>query len=191
LRFVLDIAIACLVAVLAGVWSAWLAVDHAPLFNALRVGSWTAWPRAGGPDADPYDLAAAARTATLPLGSGEGLAFTAVTDDGGAPLDGACTYEVAGDAPSARLWTLSAYDAAGRPMANAAERFGISSRAILRRPDGTFAILAAPRVAPGNWLPVSDRTRFVLVLRLYDTPLTSAARPSGIVMPAIRKVACP
>ena len=91
----------------------------------------------------------------------------------------------------ARLWTLSAYDGAGRLMANPAERFAYDSRAILRRPDGTFVIAVAPRVPPGNWLPVAEATRFTLVLRLYGTPLTSTARPVGIAMPAIRRTACP
>jgi hypothetical protein len=192
LRFALDIAVACLVAVLTGVSSAWLAVNQAPLFDPLTIGRWTAWPAAGSPDADPYDLAAATHSPALPLGSGEGLAFTAVSDDRGGALDGACTYEVTGDTPAARLWTLTAYGRSngGTLMPNPAQRFGISSREILRRTDGTFTIVVAPRVQPGNWLPVSARTAFTLVLRLYDTPLTSAARPSGLIMPAVRRVAC-
>ena len=71
------------------------------------------------------------------------------------------------------------------------ERFAYDSRTILRRPDGSFLITVAPRAQPGNWLPVASGKRFSLVLRLYDTPLTSAARPAAISMPTIRKSACP
>jgi hypothetical protein len=190
-RFTFDIAIAFLVAVATSVASSWWAVERAPLFNALRVGTWVAWPHAGGADADPYDLAAASRSADLPLGSAEGLTFTASSDDQGGSLSGSCTYEVAGTTPPARLWTLTAYDAAGKLMPNPADRFAYDSRAILRRADGSFVITVAPRVQPGNWLPVAAATRFTLVLRLYDTPLTSTARPAAITMPAIRKTACP
>jgi hypothetical protein len=72
-----------------------------------------------------------------------------------------------------------------------AQRSSFHSREILRRPDGSFVITVAARVQPGNWLPVAERTRFELVLRLYDTPLTSTARPAPVIMPGIRKVACP
>ena len=190
MRFAFDIAIAFLVAVATSVASAWWAVEHAPLFNALRVGAWVAWPHAGSPDADPYDLAAASRSADLPLGSAEGLVFTASSDDQGAQLDGSCTYEVAGTTPPARLWTLTAYDGAGRIMPNPANRFAYDSRSILRRSDGSFVIAVAPRVQPGNWLPAAAATRFILVLRLYDTPLTSTARPAAITMPAVRRTGC-
>jgi hypothetical protein len=190
-RFVFDIAIAFLVAVATGVSSAWVAVDRAPLFDPLRVGPWVAWPRVGSLDADPYDLAAAARAPELPLGSGEGLAFAATTDDAGARLNGTCAYELAGNTPAAELWTLTAYAADGELMANPAGRSAFHSREIVRNADGSFVIRIAPRVQPGNWLPVGAGTYFDLVLRLYDTPLTSTARPTTITMPAIRKTACP
>jgi hypothetical protein len=190
-RLIIDIAIAFLVAVATGISSAWWAIDRAPLFNELRVGSWIAWPRAGGTESDPYDLAAASRIGSFALGSAEGLVFTATEDDEGVALDGACRYAVSGETPAARVWTLTAYDADGRLMANPAARTSYHSRELLRRPDGTFEIAVAPQVEPGNWLPVTSSTHFQLVLRLYDTPLTSPARPSTVTMPAIRKVGCP
>jgi hypothetical protein len=190
-RFVFDIAIAFLVAVVAGVWSAWLAVDQAPVFNPLRAAAWVAWPRLGSDDEDPYDLAASSRRPDLPLGSGEGLAFTAVADDMGAQLDGNCRYELAGETPAAELWTLAAYDSGGALMANPVDRYAVHSREILRRSDGSFVIAIGPDAAPGNWLPVARGSSFHLILRLYDTPLTSTARPTTITMPALRKVGCP
>ena len=54
-----------------------------------RSGAWTAWPHAGSPDADPYSIAMLARTGEVPLGAGEGIAFTAEIDSDGAPLSGA------------------------------------------------------------------------------------------------------
>jgi hypothetical protein len=190
-RFIVDIAIMLLVAAVLGIASAWLAVDRGPLFGALRLGAWTAWPRVGPADADPYSDAVLAHSGELPLGSGEGLAFTAEADDLGEPLVGSCSYEISGQTPPARLWTLTAYDQEGRLFANPARRSSFHSREILRRGDGTFVIAVSPEVQPGNWLPVVPRASFRLVVRLYDTPLTSRGQTPEATMPAIRRTACP
>jgi hypothetical protein len=126
----------------------------------------------------------------VPLGAGEGLTFTAETDSDGDALSGLCVYEVAGQTPPARLWTLTAYDGGGRLMNNPARRTGFHSREILRRDDGSFAIAVAAEVQPGNWLPVAPAERFELVLRLYDMPLTSGARAQELTMPVVRRTGC-
>jgi hypothetical protein len=189
-RLLIDIAIALVLAVTVGVSTAWYAIDRGFIFGAVTAGAWTAWPAAGGADADPYSLATLARTGEVPLGAGEGIAFTAEDDSAGTPLSGTCTYEVVGQTPAARLWTLTAYDSDGRLMVNAARRSGFHSREILRRPDGSFVITVSPEVAPGNWLPVGRVDHFRLVLRLYDTPLTTGSRIADLTMPDIRKERC-
>lgn len=190
MRFLIDLAVAILVATVIGVASAWFAVERGPLFGAVKVGAWTAWPAAGSPDADPYSLAVLARTGEVPLGAGEGLAFTAETDSTGEALTGTCQYEVAGQTPAARLWTLTAYDGEGRLMVNAARRSGFHSGELLRNSNGSFVIGVSPDVQPGNWLPIGRVEHFRLVLRLYDTPLTTGGRLSDLVMPEIRRVRC-
>ena len=59
---------------------------------AFRSGRWSlATGRladAGSPDADPYSVAMLARTGEVPLGAGEGLAFTADGRHDGEPLVG-------------------------------------------------------------------------------------------------------
>jgi hypothetical protein len=190
LRFLIDLAVAVVIATVIGFTSAWFAVEHGPLFGAVKIREWTAWPAAGSPDADPYSLAVLARTGEVPLGTGEGLAFSAETDSDGRPLSGECQYEVIGQTPAARLWTLTAYDKEGRLMVNAARRSGFHSGEVLRHPDGSFTIEVSPDVQPGNWLPVGRVEAFRLVLRLYDTPLTSGGRFTDLVMPDIRRVRC-
>lgn len=191
MRFIIDLAIAIIVAVAVGVSSAWYTIERGRIFGAVTAGGWTAWPTEGSVDADPYSLAMLARTGEVPLGSGEGLSFTAETDADGAPLSGLCTYEVEGETPAARMWTLTAYDGVGRLMVNVARRPGFHSREIIRHPDGTFTITVASAVAPGNWLPIAPVDRFSLILRLYDTPLTTGSQIANLVMPAIRKASCP
>lgn len=190
MRFLIDLAIALLIAVAVGVSSAWLAIDRGRIFGAVHVGAWTAWTDEGTADPDPYTLAMLARTGEVPLGASEGLSFTATTDADGAALSGRCTYEVVGQTPPARLWTLTAYDSSGRLMVNVARRPGFHSREIVRRRDGSFIILVGTTVSPGNWLPVAPVDRFSLMLRLYDTPLATGSQLGELTMPAIRKVSC-
>jgi hypothetical protein len=190
-RFLIDLALAVVVAVAVGVGSAWYAVDRGRIFGSVVAGGWTAWPAEGGEDPDPYDLAMLTRTGEVPLGNGEGLTFVADRDASGQPLSGTCTYEVAGQTPVARLWTLTATDDAGRLMVNVAHRAGFHSREIVRRTDGSFVITLSASVSPGNWLPVAPIERVKLLLRLYDTPLTTGSQIASLVMPAIRRVACP
>jgi hypothetical protein len=190
MRLVIDLAIAMAIAVVVGVSSAWMAVERGRLFGAVTVGDWVAWPQEGSTEADPYSLAMLARTGEVPLGSGEGLSFTADRDSDGTALTGACSYEIAGETPAARMWTLTVYDSAGRLMVNVARRPGFHSREIVRNANGTFVIVVSTAVAAGNWLPIASVDAFSLVLRLYDTPLTTGSQIGDLVMPAIRKVAC-
>jgi hypothetical protein len=190
LRPLIDIAIAIAIAAVIGLSTAWLAVDRGFLFGAVTIGDWTAWPEAGSPDADPYSVARLARTGEVPLGAGEGLAFTTEVDHDGEPLAGNCTYRILGETPPAQLWTLTAYDSEGRLMPNAAQRQGFHSREILRHVDGSFEIVVSANVQPGNWLPIARVDGFKLVMRLYDTPLTAGGTLTEATMPEVHREQC-
>jgi hypothetical protein len=175
-----------------GLGATYYAVTRGTAFGAVVIGPWTAWPKTGTTDIDPYARAAIARSGELPLGSGDGVTFLARTDDAGNPLDGRCEITLAGSTPPGRLWTLTLYDPDGRLVANPAGRHGFTSYEVSRRPDGSVEIAIAPRARPGNWLPTAGIERYVLVLRLYDTPVgvtTRAGRDTE--MPAITRKACP
>lgn len=159
-------------------------------FNALRAGSWTAWPSVGGADIDPYARAVVARSGEAPLGRDQGLVFIAAEDSTGAPLDGACDYSIADPIPAARFWTLSLAAPNGALIDNPTGRYGFSSADVLRREGGAFTIAVARNARPGNWLSPGDAHNFVLVLRLYDTPLDIEARPDPDSFPKIVKLTC-
>src|SRR6476659_8235243 len=190
MRLLLDIAIGILVATVLGFFSAWYAVERGFVFGRVTVGGWTAWPNAGSESADPYSIAMLARTGEVPLGAGEGIAFTAEIDKDGRLLSARCDYRIVGQTPGARLWTLTACDEAGHLMADAAHRQAFHSREILRRPDGSFEIALSTSVKPGNWLPVAPVDHFKLVLRLYDTPVTAGSQIAGLAMPEIVAERC-
>jgi hypothetical protein len=191
-RLLIGILIAFTVAAAVGLGATFLALTRGIAFGAIELGAWTAWPRTGTAEIDPYARAALARSGELPIGSGDGVSFLAKADDDGKPLDGRCDVTLTGVTPQARFWTITLYDPEGLPVDNAVERHGFTSQEIVRRSDGSFEIAVSPRARGGNWLPTGGVGRYVLVLRLYDTPVgvaTRAAREAP--MPAIAVRACP
>jgi hypothetical protein len=97
-----------------------------------------------------------------------------------------------GVTPQARFWTLTLYDPEGQLVANSLRRQGFTSQEIIRRADGSFEVTVSPRARPGNWLPTGGIERYVLVLRLYDTPIGAATRTGrDAPMPAITRRSCP
>lgn len=167
------------------------ALQGDPPFGAVQIGAWRSWPRLGDSDIDPYARAVVAVDGALPLGSGEGLAFIARTDDSGAGLDARCDYRISGGAPSARFWTLAAYDIEGRLRPNAANRYSLTSAALLRESGGGFVIEASREARPGNWLPLGEKSRFILVLRAYQLTSNAVAGAfEGLTLPNIVRGAC-
>jgi hypothetical protein len=191
MRLLIGLLFSFAVAAIFGLGLTQFALTRGTAFGAITIGAWTAWPKTGTADIDPYARAAIARSGELPIGSGDGVAFFASTDDIGRPLDGRCTVTLAGTTPAARFWTVTLYDLDGRLVPNAAERYGFTSQEIARRADGSFNIVLAPRARPGNWLPTGGIDRYVVVLRLYDTPVGVATRTAkDAPMPAVTAGAC-
>jgi hypothetical protein len=173
-----------------GLWSAWLTVRSPAPIGVIRLGPWQAWPSAGTVDVDPYSRARLARTGEIPLGSGEGLALLAQTDDSGAPLTSSCDYTIAGETPPARLWTVSIEDAEGRAVRNGEEVAALASDVLLRAPDGTFAIALSKGPKSGNWVSPDDARRFRVVVRLYDTTARLVTALTTLTMPHIVRERC-
>jgi hypothetical protein len=190
LLFVALVALA--LAAVVGLGSTWMTTTRGTELGALTIGAWTARPRTGTVDIDPYSRATITRNGELPVGTGDGIAFTATTDDKKKPLDGRCDVVVSGVTPAARFWTLSLYDTKGRLVANALQRYGFTSQEIVRSADGGFEIRVASRARSGNWLPTGGIERYSLMLRLYDTPVGVATRTKrDAPMPQIATVGCP
>ena len=179
------------VAAIVGLGATWLALSQGAAFGAVSIGAWTAWPRTGTPGIDPYARAVIARSGELPIGVGDGIAFYARADDKGRSFDGRCDVDVSGITPTARFWTLTLYDQDGKLVANSVNRHGFTSQEIIRNADGTFTIRMGPRARYGNWLPTGGVDRYILVLRLYDTPVGAATRAGREApMPSITTREC-
>jgi hypothetical protein len=178
-------------AALVGLGTTWLTLTRGVAFGSLTIGAWTAWPKSGSQDIDPYAHAGIARGGELPIGIGDGVAFFARADETGKPFDGRCSFMISGMTPAARFWTVTLYDTNGRLVANAIDRHAFTSEEIVRDTDGRFTIAVAPQARPGNWLPTGGIERFVLVWRLYDTPIGVASTTIGEgPMPAVTRKGC-
>lgn len=192
MRLLLGFLFAFAVAAVFGLGATQYALTRGTAFGAVQIGAWTAWPKIGTVDIDPYARAAIARSGELPVGSGDGVAFVAARDDAGRPLDGRCVVTISGTTPAARFWTATLYDVEGRLVPNAADRYGFTSQEIMRKTDGSFEIVISPRARPGNWLPTGGIDRYIIALRLYDTPVGVATRSAkDAPMPSVSEGACP
>jgi len=192
LRLIFITLLALVLAAGIGLGSTYVTATRGTDIGTLKIGAWTARPKSGTADVDPYSRATIARSGELPVGTGDGIAFSATTDDKKKPLDGRCDVVVSGVTPPARFWTLTLFDQKGRLVANSLQRYGFTSQEIIRASDGTFEIRVASRSRSGNWLPTGGIERYALMLRLYDTPVGVATRTQrDAPMPAISTVGCP
>ena len=192
MRLLLGTLFALVVAAAVGLGGTYLALSRGAAFGALRIGAWTAWPKTGTQDADPYAQASIARTGRLPVALGDGVTFLAKSDDDGRRLDGRCDVAVSGVTPAARFWTLTVYNPDGELVANSVHRYDFTSQEIVRRGDGSFTIMVGPRANSGNWLPTGGIDRYMLVLRFYDTAVGVATKEGReIPMPSIKTRSCP
>ena len=192
MRLILLTLLALGIATTVGLGLTWSTATRGTDLGTLTIGAWTARPRTGTSDIDPYARASIARSGELPIGTGDGITFTATTDDNKKPLDGRCDVVVSGVTPAARFWTLTLFDRKGHLVANSLQRYGFTSQEVVRTADGAFEIRIAARSRAGNWLPTSAQDRYVLMLRLYDTPVGVATRTQrDAPMPAITTAGCP
>ena len=152
MRLLLGSLFALVAAAFVGLGATYFALTRGAAFGPLTIGSWTAWPKTGTADADPYAQASIARIGRLPTALGDGVAFTASADDNGRPLDGRCDVVLAGVTPAARFWTLTLYKGDGELVANSINRYGFTSQEIARHADGSFEIVVAPRANPPAWI---------------------------------------
>lgn len=191
LKTVFLVAVVLLIALGGGAGSAWLMLEQTRTIGSVNVGAWTAFPKAGTREADPYARARAARLGELSLGQAEGITFVADQDDTGAPLLRQCRYAIAGEVPPVRFFTLYAADQTRRPLP-APGRFtaALQSQSLLWGQGEALQIALGSRPQPGNWLPVAGRGPMLLVLTLFDTPISTVHRVDEIVLPSITRQGC-
>lgn len=189
--FVFAIVLTLAAGCFSGLALTYYSVTRSVAFNAVKAGPWTAWPREGAPDAEPYGAAVRARNASVPMGIGEGLALSARSDDSGAPLTAGCHYRLSGKIPATRFWTITLYDSAGARLSHPLRRHNVTSAGVVREMDGDIEIHIAWEVKPGNWLSGPQSGAFTIMLRLYDTLSSATAFAlDAKSLPSIKRQSC-
>ncbi|MCI0600019.1 MAG: DUF1214 domain-containing protein [Beijerinckiaceae bacterium] len=179
------------VGLLLGVFITWAVVERGKGFGSVEVGPWTNWSRTGKLEIDPYSRAILAYSGEMPLSESDGSSFIAYGDSNGEEFNSACDWVMQGEVPNARYWTLTLLSPAGTPIANRAGRQGFTSSEILRAGDGQFEITISRHARPGNWLPTGNSSKFVLILRLYDSDLGAPVETQHAArMPRLLKGHC-
>jgi hypothetical protein len=187
-----QITLALAVALTGGAYATWKSIRGTDTFGAVTIGEWISYPDSGTTSADPYAKARLARDASLALGAAEGVTFFADRDGVGDALSGACTYEIAGDSPTARIWTIFAVGKNQTPMTldDPAWPVSLHSSSIFYQNTGGFRILVSATARPDNWLAVKANDPFVLAFTLYDSPVASNKGLIETAFPTITKVKC-
>jgi hypothetical protein len=184
------LAAGCL-GVLLGLLVTFVEIEHGRGFAAIEAGPWTGWPRNEVSEIDPYSRAILAYSGKITLSESEAMSFVAHGDSDGAEFDPACDYVLKGEIPTARYWTLTLFSPAGDLLANTADRQGFTSGDVLRGSDGRFEITLSRHARPGNWLPLGRASKFILVLRFYDSELSAPTAVLGAAdMPVLVKGRC-
>ena len=191
IRTIVLAALALAIAFGGGGWTLWRLMEAEWRPGALQIGPWIAYALAGTPDADPYTKARIARGAELPLGAGEGIAFSARRDSAGAALRPGCAYRIEGALPPSRLWTLYVADQRMRPiLARPPLPSALHARKVIYDDDCTISIRVSPAAAPGNWLALGATGDFHLVLTLYDSEISGSTSAREVTMPQILNEGC-
>lgn len=174
-----------------GAWSASFTLKATSGFGAIDLGAWSAYPELQTDKADPFAKAHRAGDGRILLGRAEGLVFTARTDEAGEALSGRCAYEISGNTPPARFWSLRVIDSTGAPV-SAPDRFpdSLNSWTTLRRVDGSFVIRLNANAEPGNWVWLDTRSSVNFILTLIDTPTAASASMVDLDMPIITRIGC-
>ena len=72
MRLIVLTLLALLIATAVGLGATWLTATRGTDFGTLTIGAWTARPRTGTAEIDPYARATIARSGELPIGTGDG-----------------------------------------------------------------------------------------------------------------------
>jgi len=175
-------------AVLVGVVSAVWGVRNQFSAGGLQNGPWATNANIGSSGAGAYLRAGVALGGLLALNLSETVYFTAIADEGGAPLDASCVYRIEGKDPAARWWSITAYGDDHFLIPGSGGRFSVDKTAVERGESGDFVIVVGGEPRPRNWIASGEagaRAPFSLTLRMYNPDPAVVADLAGATLPRI------
>ena len=81
MRLIFITLVTLAIATIVGLGATWTTATRGVNVGTITIGAWTARPKTGTSDIDPYSRASVARSGELPVGTGDGVMFTATAPD--------------------------------------------------------------------------------------------------------------
>lgn len=181
------------IALVAGLGTAWWRVQHGIGSGSVQSGPWATNAHVGAPSADAALRAAVAVVGLLALNRSETVYYNATHDSDGKPLSSDCTYRIIGRDPSARWWSITAYADDNYLIPNPGHRYSVGRTTVVRDDAGGFVIRVGGEPAAANWIatpPPAPPVPFSLTLRLYNPGDEVTRDLAGAALPRIEREAC-
>ena len=151
-------------------------------------GSWITNPHIGSNDANPMTRALVARRGLLALTREEAVYFTATRDSQGHNLTERCAYEVTGQMPPTRWWSLTIYDEASFLPRNDRNRHAVSQTTA--RTDASGHVIIPIGQDEDGAIATENAGLFSLTLRLYHPDPTVLDDLDAQAFPRIERLGC-
>ncbi len=156
--------------------------------GGVNNGPWISNPNIGSPDANPLVRSLVARRGLLALSRQEAVYFTATRDSDGRNLTERCTYEVIGEMPPTRWWSLTVYDTDSFLPRNDRNRHAVSQTTVQTDASGRVAIPIGQDEAGA--IVTENAGLFSLTLRLYHPDPIVLEALDTLIFPRIDRVGC-
>jgi len=182
------IGFSLLFGIIFGLASAFYLINTQNISTAFQFQGWQSWSAETGSSLNPYSWAALGMRGEIPFDTSTNIEFRASVDRDGNPLKAQCSYQITGEIPQSRLWTLVSVETNQANQLDYSNQTYISSRQIQFSADNSILLAVQKDLSAGNWLEIKAADEFTLILRLYSTWLASGISIKSQTMPVIEKV---
>ncbi len=159
--------------------------------SGVTNGPWSTNLSVGGADADLYTRAAVAIGGLLALSKEETIYFTAFEDSDGDTLTEDCSYQIEGNDPDARWWSITIYALDNYLVVNDDDHPSVAQTTVSRTKPGHFIATVSPQAQAENWISSRNAgSPFSLTLRLYNPGERVYSSPETTPLPTIKKGEC-
>lgn len=163
------------------------------VFSPIEIGGvsngpWITNPNIGSSDANPLIRSLVARRGLLALTREETVYFTATRDSSGHNLSERCAYEIVGESPPARWWSITIYDEDSFLPRNGLDRHAATSTSAATSSDGHITIPVG-QSTPGA-IATENAGLFSLTLRLYHPDPIVLEALDDLALPRIERLSC-
>lgn len=171
-----------------GIGSARWVIARSASAVPISGGDWKIWLDGSG--RNPYGLAHFLLRGRLPPAARQMSIYETERDDGGARLDGSCSYSLSLPAQGVRWWDIAILDPSGGPFFNGkGATSAISSAQAVGSSSDILTVTISREPAPGNWISPGGLSYFGLAVTLRRARIHDAIEPAE-ALPRISKGAC-